>query len=113
MGLNTAGLNAAAGGVAAVAAYVSLHTAAPNSSGSNESTAARKAASWQGSGATKDLVSALAFTGGAASGPCPYAGLWSAITGGTYYGDIQITSGDTSFNAAGEFTINELTITGS
>lgn len=110
MPLNTNGLNAAATGVSNAAAYVSLHSALPDATGSNETTAARKAAAWQGAGATRDLVSTLSFTGGAASGPVTHAGLWSAASGGTFYGSIALT-GDTTFNAAGEYNVTELTIT--
>ena len=109
MPLNTNGFSAAVGGVTAVAGFISIHTALPNASGSNESTAARKAATYSGSGATRSLAAPLMFTGGAASGPALYAGLWSSLTGGTFYGSIQLT-GDLAFNSVGEYTITNLTI---
>lgn len=110
MALNSNGLNAAATGVSGAAAYLSLHSAAPDASGSNETTAARVATSWQGTGGSRDLVSALDFTGGAASGSVTHAGLWSAATLGTFYGSVALT-GDTAFNASGEFRVTDITIT--
>ena len=45
------------------------------------------------------------FTGGASGGPAIRVGYWSASTGGTYYGGFLLT-GDQTFNAAGEYTVN-------
>lgn len=109
--LNDALLNIGANAMATAAPYLSLHTAVPNATGSNESTAARVAAGWAGA-ATGDLtITNKAFTGGAASGPCTYVGFWSASTAGTFYG-YQALTGDQTFNAAGEYTITSLTVNG-
>lgn len=112
MALNTAALNLMANELAGAGLYMALHTAAPNASGSNETTAARKAAGW-GPAASGTIATGgpLAFTGGAASGPVTHASIWSAITGGTFYGSAPLT-GDASFNSAGEYTLNSFTITG-
>ncbi len=92
--------------------HLSIHTALPNAAGSNESTAARVAAGW-GAAANGDFATLTnkAFTGGAASGPATYVGFWSASTAGTFYGYQQLT-GDQTFNAAGQYTITSLAITG-
>lgn len=110
MSLTTAGANASAAGVSAVAAYVSLHSADPGATGANETTAARQAASWTGSSGTRSLTGPLSFTGGAASGPVLYAGLWSAATGGTFYGSVPL-SGDAAFTPSGTYTLTALSIT--
>lgn len=113
MALNTAALNIMATALGTSATYISLHSALPNGSGSNETTAARKAASWStASGGALSLSASLAFTGGASSGAVTYAGLWSASTSGTFYGAFAIT-GDATFNSAGEYTLDDLTVTGS
>lgn len=112
MALNDTLLNIGANAMAAAATHLSLHTAVPNATGSNESSAARVAAAWPGA-ATGDLtITNKAFTGGAASGACTHVGFWSAASAGTFYGYVALT-GDQTFNAAGEYTITSLTVNGS
>lgn len=107
--LTTFALNALAADFVALAVEVSLHTALPNSSGSNETTAARQTPAWTNTSGTLTLSATEAFTGGAASGPVQYVGLWD--TGGTHFlGSFQITSGDTTFNASGAYTLDNITI---
>ena len=92
--------------------HLSIHTAQPNASGSNESSAGRQAAGWGATGTGGDFSTTnRAFTGGAASGPATHVGFWSASTAGTFYG-YQPLTGDQTFNAAGEYTITTLTVTG-
>lgn len=52
-----------------------------------------------------------AFTGAAGDG-ATHALFFSASTGGTFYGFDALT-GDQAFNAAGEYSITALTVTGS
>lgn len=113
MALNDTLLNIGVTAMQNAATHLSLHTATPNTSGSNESTAARVAAGW-GSAANGDFATLTnkSFTGGAASGPCVAVGFWSASTAGTFYGYYALT-GDQTFNAAGEYTISSLSIPGS
>lgn len=112
MPLNDTLLNIGADAMRAAATHLSIHTALPNASGSNESSAARVAAAWPAA-ATGDLViTNKAFTGGAASGPATHVGLWSAASAGTFYGYAALT-GDQTFNAAGEYTITSVTVNGS
>jgi len=118
MALNDTLLNIGANAMAGAALYLSLHTAAPDGTGSNHSTAARVAASWPGASGGDLTISNKAFTGGAASGACTHVGFWSTAgtgspaTGGTFYG-FQALSGDQNFNAAGEYTITSLVVNGS
>lgn len=113
MPLNNTALNIEANALAGAALYLSLHSADPGSTGINETSAARVAAGWPAASGSGDLtVSNKNFTGGAANGACTYVGLWSAATGGTFYGGFQLT-GDLTFNAAGQYTLTSLLIDGS
>jgi hypothetical protein len=110
-GLNTAALQVGGAAIATACAYLSLHSATPNTSGSNETTAARVAS---GLTSTAGVIStsSKSFSGGAASGAVLCVGFWSASTAGTFYGYETLT-GDAAFNAAGQYTLTSLTITGS
>jgi hypothetical protein len=112
MPLNNNALNAMADHLASLADFASLHTADPGTTGINETTAGRQAIVWDAA-ANGDisLTGTEAFTGGAASGPCQYVGLWSLASGGTFYGGFALT-GDQTFNAAGEYTLTDVTING-
>lgn len=112
-GLNDTALNLMAEALAAAATHASLHTADPGTAGTNETTAARQPIAWDAA-ANGDLTltGTEAFTGGAANGACTHVGLWSAVTGGTFYGGFPLT-GDQTFNANGEYTLNDITISGS
>lgn len=114
MPLNNAGLNAMANHLGTIATHMSLHTADPGTSGTSESTAGRQAITWDAATGSGDLstTGTLNFTGGAASGPCTHLGLWSASTGGTFYGGFALT-GDQTFNASGEYSVTDLTLDGS
>lgn len=113
MPLNDAILTIGAQAMSDAITYISLHTALPDGAGSNESTAARQVSTWD-TAANGDMILTVdhAFTGGASSGPCTYVGFWSAVTAGTFYGYLPLT-GDQTFNAAGEYTLDAITIAGS
>jgi hypothetical protein len=103
MPLTDGTLNSLGTHLAGLITHVSLHTAAPGSTGANESTAARLPVTWTVD-ADGDLTTTQKnFTGGAANGPVHSTGYWSAITGGTFRGSDPVT-GDTTFNAAGEYS---------
>ena len=113
-GLNDTLLDIGSAAMQAVATHGQLYTAEPNAAGTtNASAAGRQALTWVTAANGDMIITAdAAFTGGAASGPCTYLGLWSAGSGGTFYGYFQL-DGDTTFNAAGEYTLTGVTITGS
>lgn len=94
------------------AAYVSLHTANPGSSGSNEvsgSGYARQPVTWGNvTDGQTSMDGTLAFTG-PASGPVTHVGFWTAQTGGTFVWGQALT-GDQSFNAAGMYSVIDLTM---
>jgi len=112
MALNDTILNIGNAAMQTAMSHMAIHTAQPNASGSNESAAARQAITWVAA-ANGDLVATvdLAFTGGAASGAATHVGFWSASSAGTFYGWLPLT-GDQAFNAAGEYTVTGVTITG-
>lgn len=106
-------LNIGATAMGAAATHVSLHTAAPNSSGSNAATSARQPVTW-GTAANGDVIATVPinFTGVASGGPVTHVGFWSALTSGTFYGS-QALSNDQTANTAGEYGITALALNGS
>jgi hypothetical protein len=115
MALSNAAMDTGAAAIQAGYGYAQLHTAAAGSAGtSNVATSGRQPISWASpSGAGSfGLVSALNFTGGAASGPVYSVTIWSASTGGTFGGEFVLT-GDTAFNSLGQYTVSSLGFTGS
>lgn len=112
MPLNDAILNIGNTAMQAAMTHMSTHSAQPDGSGSNQTTAARQPITWV-TAASGDLVATvdLAFTGGAANGACTHIGFWSAVSAGTFYGYLPLT-GDQTFNAAGEYTVTQVTVTG-
>lgn len=113
MPLNDAILTIGAQAMSDAINFVQIHTAQPDGTGSNESSATRLAANWD-TAANGDmlLTTDAAFTGGAASGAATHVGFWSAVSAGTFYGYLPLT-GDQTFNAAGEYTLDAITISGS
>lgn len=113
MALNDAALNVAAGAIRTAITHLSLHSSTPNSSGSNETTAARVAAGWGSVSGSGDFSTTnKAFTGVAANGAVTHIGFWSASTAGTFYGYVPAT-GDQTANSAGEYTVATVTVDGS
>lgn len=112
MPLNDTLLNIGAAAMQAAATHAAIHTAQPDAAGSNQSAAARQAITWE-TAANGDMILLVDenFTGGAANGPATHVGLWSASSGGTFYGYFPLT-GDQTFNAAGEYTLTGITVTG-
>lgn len=111
MPLNAAALQDGGAAIATAIVFLSLHTDTPDAGGSNESSAPRVAAGLTSVGGVISTAS-KAFTGGASSGPCKFVGFWSASTGGTFLGSAAL-AGDQAFNAAGQYTVDAMTLTGS
>jgi len=113
MPINDALLTIGAQAMANAATYGSLHTAQPDATGSNASSAARVALTWD-TAANGDMLLTVdaAFTGGTAGGACTHLGLWSASTGGTFYGYFALT-GDQVFDGSGNYTVGSITVSGS
>ena len=111
MAWNSAALNTAAAAMTAAYPWLSLHSAGAVGVSTSESTAPRIAAAWSVPSAGVVSCTAKAFTGVAASGPVVRVGYWSLATGGIYGGGSLLT-GDQAANAAGQFTVNSITETG-
>lgn len=115
MALNNAAMVVGANAIRAAITHMQLHSGDPGAAGTaNVTSAARQPVTWgaaTGPG-TFGLSAAVAFTGVAANGAATYVSLWSAVTGGTWYGNFVLT-GDQTANAAGEYTVTALNLTGS
>jgi len=98
--------------IIAASGWLSLHSANPGTTGASESSAARVAAGWAASANGDTVATNKSFTGGAASGAVLYVGFWSAATGGVFRGSQALT-GDATFNAAGQYTVNSVALNGS
>ncbi|MER7167037.1 hypothetical protein ABT336_13345 [Micromonospora sp. NPDC000207] len=94
------------------AAFLSLHTADPGSTGMSEATGgspayARKSATWSSaSGGSKALSSAVTFD--VPAGTYTHVGYWSAGSGGTYSGSRALTA-STTFGGQAQLTISAVT----
>lgn len=90
-----------------VCVFASLHTANPASTGANELTGgsptyARKAIAWNAANAgSKTLSNSPSFDVPPAT--VAYVGFWSALTGGTYYGYVDVT--DEVFAGQGTYSV--------
>jgi hypothetical protein len=108
MPLTNATLNSLGTHLASLITHVSLHSADPGTTGTSETTAARRPVTWTVD-ADGDLTSTvLNFTGGAANGAVTHVGYWSALTGGTFRGGDPIPAGggnDLTFNASGQYNL--------
>src|SRR5437870_8328943 len=97
MALNNTAKNLMLDALGAVIGYVSLHTASPGTTGTNEVTGgspayARKAVTWNAaSGADLDNNANPVFDVPAGTTITHY-GLWSASTGGTFYGGDALSA---------------------
>ena len=112
MPLNNTVLDLGATAMKNAITHLSIATANPEPTGTNQATSARQPAGW-GAVANGDFSTTnVSFTGGAANGPATYVCFWSAITGGVFYGSQALT-GDQTFNSAGEYTITSLSANGS
>lgn len=94
--------------------FVQLHSADPGAAGTTAATTAgRQPAVWSAAASKQlSLSTAESFTGGAANGAVTWVSLWDASTAGNWQGNFQITTGDLAFNAAGEYSLDDITITG-
>lgn len=106
-------LNPAADTMTALITHLSMHTALPDVTGSNESTAPREPVTWDpAASGDADMAAPVVFSGGAPSGPAPYIGFWEGPgPGGIFHGWTE-GIGDQTFNAAGELTVETLTLPG-
>lgn len=113
MPLNDTAKNLMLDDLAASAIFVSLHTADPGTTGTNEVTGgspayARKSITWNAA-ATANLDSSNQPVFDVPSGTTiTHVGYWSAVTAGTFYGSGDIT--DETFAAQGTYTLTDADI---
>ena len=106
-GLIDAGKNLMLDGFAASALYVSLHSADPGTAGTAEITGgsyARQSAAW-GSASAASLANDVNIVFNVAgTTTINHLGYWSADSGGTFYGSVQLDAEQT-FATPGTYTI--------
>lgn len=104
------GKNAMLNALGALAVYVSLHTADPGESGTNEVTGgtpayARKASTWNAAAnGSMDNSNAPVFDVPPAT-TVAFVGFWSALTTGIFYGSADVT--DEVFAGQGTYTLTD------
>ena len=108
MGLNDTGKNAMLDHLASLCAYGSLHSADPGATGANELAGgspayARKALSWAAASGGSVALSASAQFDVEGGDTVAYVGLWSAVSGGTFYGSDPVTN--EVFGGQGTYTV--------
>ncbi len=103
-----AGKNLMLDQLGASAVYGSMHTANPGSTGASEVTGgspayARKSLTWNAASAGSKTLSNSPTFDVPAGTTVAFLGLWSAPTGGTYYGYIDVT--DEVYAAQGTYQV--------
>lgn len=101
MPFTTPALNAGVAGIAAAGRYISAHTADPGTTGTNQH-GSRAQTTWgaAGSGATGgDRTGSQVSIAVAAGTTITHWGIWSAATGGTFYGGFALGTAETFSNA--------------
>jgi hypothetical protein len=115
MALNDAAKNAMLDHFGTLASYVSLHTADPGSGGAAEVTGgtpayARKTVTWNAAtGANLDNNANPVFDV-PGSTTVTHCGLWSAATGGTFYGGFALSANEI-FGGQGTYTFTDIDVT--
>lgn len=113
-GLNNASKNLMLDALGAVAVFASLHTADPGTTGTSEVSGgspayARKAITWNAaSGGGLDNNANPVFDVPAGT-TVTHFGLWSLVSGGTFYGSGDIT--DEVFAGQGTYTLTDADVT--
>lgn len=107
MALNDAALVLAANAVDGAITHMQLHSGARGASGTTNQIGSRVAVNGTVDADGDITWSSVAFTGLGASQAVAEVSYWSASTGGTYYGGATL-SGDTTANAAGEYTVTSV-----
>lgn len=112
--LSPNGKNAMLDALAGLAVFASLHTGDPGTTGANEVSGgspayARKAITWNAAAAGALDNNANPVFDVPGSTTVSYVGLWSAASGGTFYGHFDVT--DEVFAGQGTYTLTDGDIT--
>lgn len=102
--LNDTALVLGANAIMNAITHVQAHSAAPGVAGTANVVGSRVAATAAAVDADADITLTANFTGLNPNQPVTHVSYWSAANGGTCYGSTVLGDGDTSANAAGEFT---------
>lgn len=106
MSLSVTARNALADAFAAGATWISVHTGDPGTTGANEVVGgpyARKQTVW-GAASGGDRIGSQVLVDVGAGGPYTHFGVWSAVSGGTFYGGNTLTPAET-FAGTGQLRI--------
>ena len=108
-GLNNAAKEAALDHLGSLITHISIHNDDPGAGGTNELGVSRESISWNAaSGGNLDSVGTQEFS--VTSGTTIHSvGLWSAASGGDFYGSKALASPET-FSNDGTFTVNDIDI---
>lgn len=114
MALSTTELNALAAKFASDAAFASLHSATPGSTGTSELTGgapayARKPLTWGSPSAGSVATTTAATFDVPASGVVAFVGFWTLATGGTFLGYQAVTT--ENYTGQGTYTLTSATYT--
>jgi len=113
MGLNTTAKNAMLSSIISQAVYASIHNNDPGETGANEISGgspayARKSLTWgTPSNGSVSITNQPVFDIPAGT-TVKYVGLWSAPTGGTFYGSVAVTN--ETYTGQGTYIITSGTI---
>lgn len=107
MALSDAALVTAANAVDAAITHHQLHSGARGAAGTTNAVGARVAVNGTVDADGDITWTNTAFTGLTANQAVAEVSYWTALTGGTYYGGAVLT-GDTTANAAGEYTVTSV-----
>lgn len=114
MPLNNPALLFLAAQAQGILAYAQLHSGPAGVAGTdNIAVAGRQLVHWgtpTGAG-NFGLISQISFTGGTPGSDVYSVSMWSAETGGVFYGEDPLT-GDVTFNALGDFHVTAIDATG-
>lgn len=113
MPYSTLGKNAMLNALGALAVFASLHSADPGDSGTSEIAGgspayARKAITWNAAGSGSMDDSNVPVFDVPAATTVSWVGLWSLVTGGTFYGAANVT--DEVFGGQGTYTLTDMDI---
>jgi hypothetical protein len=108
-GLNATAHNLMLDELGTLGTHVSAHTADPGATGTDEVTGgsyARQSVTWNAASASNLDSSNQPVIPIPASTTITHIGLWSAVSGGTFYGSWDIT--DEVFGSSGNYTCSDL-----
>lgn len=104
MALSVTARNALASAIAAGASWISVHDGDPGTTGANEVAGiARKQTTW-GSASNGDVVGSQVVADVIAGGPYTHFGVWTAVSGGTFYAGGTLSPAET-FAGTGQLRI--------